>query len=72
MPWFDFRPDATWVSNILSVQEWATSRWNRCELFKLLGVTILSLYPDWMHDKNLGSDKVAYLAYKEGMGMGLI
>ena len=30
---------------------------NRCLLFGIIGVTVLSLYPDWMHAKSLGIDK---------------
>ena len=28
-----------------------------CKLMDMIGVTRLSIYPDWMHDKNLGTDK---------------
>ena len=30
------------------------------ELFDLPGVSVLSYYPDWLHDKNLGSDQYTY------------
>ena len=28
-----------------------------CKLMDMIGVNRLSIYPDWMHDKNLGTDK---------------
>ena len=28
-----------------------------CKLMDMIGVSRLSIYPDWMHDKNLGTDK---------------
>ena len=58
VPWFDFRRQALWVGQIIGSDQWLASAWNLCELFKMKGVSILSVYPDWMHDKNLGSDKV--------------
>ncbi len=58
VPWFDFRPQAAWVGLICTLMQWMNSQWNRSELFKIIGVTILTVYPDWMHDKNLGTDKV--------------
>jgi hypothetical protein len=29
-----------------------------CKLFDIVGVSNLSIMPDWMHDKPLGTDKV--------------
>ena len=52
-PWFDFRREAAWVQTMKGA-----AAWDRCALFDLRGVTLASLYGDWMHDKNLGTDKV--------------
>ena len=57
-PWYDFRGNASWIRSVVSLDGWQASRWNVCELFKVKGVTIQSVFPDWMHDKNLGTDKV--------------
>jgi len=68
VPYFDFRPSAKWIEQIYTVAEWLTSGWNQCEIFKIIGVTNLSIYPDWMHDKNLGTDKVtASCTYSLGL-----
>ena len=61
VPWFDFRDGAAWVSRIYTQLQWkAAGLDKKCFLFGIVGVTNLSIYPDWMHDKNLGSDKVTY------------
>ena len=54
IPWFDFRLDAKWVN---------TSRESEpleCTLFSRQPpcITRRSVWPDWMHDKYLGTDKV--------------
>ena len=41
-----------------TVQSWIASGLKRSVLFDIVGVTILSFYPDWMHCKALGIDKV--------------
>ena len=56
-PWFDFRPTAAWIPKIYTVDDWLQSGRNACILFAIVGVTILSWYPDWMHCKPLGIDK---------------
>ena len=38
--------------------QWIASGWNTCGLFLCPGVNVHSLYPDWMHVKHLGIDKV--------------
>jgi len=52
VPWFHFKPSATWAQRIFEARTLA------CALFQMLGLGILSVYPDWMHDKPLGTDKV--------------
>ena len=51
-PWFDFSLVAKWIF----------SPWNtilRCSLFgQEVGLSRKSVWPDWMHDKYLGTDKV--------------
>ena len=51
-PWWDFRPNAAWLHAIYKQVE------TTCGLFLCPGVSVLSLYPDWMHVKHLGIDKV--------------
>ncbi len=51
-PWFHFVPGARWAKGIYA------TRALRCALFQMVGVGIWSVYPDWMHDKHLGTDKV--------------
>lgn len=59
MPWFDFRTNAEWLNNIWSVAAWFQAGLAKCPLFnELLGISVLSVYPDWMHIKHLGIDKV--------------
>ena len=51
--------------------EWVKKTWTklengqvgpalRCNLMNIIGVSRLSVYPDWMHDKNLGTDKATW------------
>ena len=58
VPWFDFRRNALWPASIYSREQWLSTQWCTCELFAITGVSIFSIYPDWMHDKHLGTDKV--------------
>ena len=57
-PWWHFRPDAAWIRAIYTAVEFIAGGWNKCGLFDCPGVTVYSLYPDWMHVKHLGIDKV--------------
>ena len=57
VPWFDFRPQAAWVNLVYTVQAWLAAGLKRSFVFDIVGVTILSFYPDWMHCKSLGIDK---------------
>ena len=52
--WWDFSLSARWARNVRSVAVDMP-----CVLLRLsVGLSILSVYPDWMHDKFLGTDKV--------------
>ena len=57
-PWWDFRASASWAACVYTASAWAGLGWNTCGLFKCPGVSVYSLYPDWMHVKHLGIDKV--------------
>ena len=57
-PWYDFRPTAEWVKNIYTPNQFRASQWCSCLLLKIPLVSCDTIYPDWMHDKNLGTDKV--------------
>ena len=52
LPWFDFRPNADWISRTYTVQSWLAAGQKRCILWDIVGVSILSFYPDWMHCKS--------------------
>ena len=56
--WWRFQADAAWVNKIYDIITWKAAGWDTCGVFKIVGVTILSVYPDWMHCKHLGIDKV--------------
>ena len=58
VPWWEFHPGARWIRMIYTHTQWLASGWKKCHLFNCPGVTILSMYPDWMHIKHLGVDKV--------------
>lgn len=58
IPWYDFRLSARWLREIYTEHAWRASGWAVCEIFKIPGVSQHSCYPDWMHAKHLGSDKV--------------
>ena len=55
-PWWDFRPAATWMQLVYTVQSWLAAGLRRSQIFSIAGVTILSFYPDYMHCKHLGVD----------------
>ena len=53
-PWFDFSLTAKWISK--TYQDGLDLK---CMLLRMsCGLSILAVYPDWMHDKYLGTDKV--------------
>lgn len=58
VPWWDFRLLAEWIRRIYTPAEWLAAGWDRCGLFRCPGVNVYSIYPDWMHIKHLGIDKV--------------
>ena len=58
LKWWDFRLDADWIDHIYTLLTWQASGFDKCLLFQIVGVTVFSLYPDWMHCKHLGIDKV--------------
>lgn len=52
-PWFDFDLDAKWAKRIYKPYELA------CKLIRQeIGLSSANVFPDWMHDKYLGTDKV--------------
>ena len=54
-PWFDFRRCANWVLRTYARGGYDVSK---CRLFDIKGVSNQSVFPDWMHDKSGGTDKV--------------
>jgi len=58
MPWHHFSFAAEWLLHIYTTADWVASGAASAEIFNIEGVTNDSLYPDWMHAKHLGSDKV--------------
>ena len=59
MPWSDFRihPMAAWMRNIYSSRQWLAANPVRHALLTLPGVSILTVTPDLMHIKYLGTDQ---------------
>ena len=57
MPWFDFRPNARWVARTWKTE--AECPAIESPLFMGSDFGRLAVYSDYMHDKYLGSDKVA-------------
>jgi len=55
--WWDFRPNSNWMGKVFNHAEFQGSGFMKCVLFQIVGVTVLCLYPDWMHCKSLGTDK---------------
>ena len=53
-PWWDFSLSAEWARKVYNIAVDLS-----CVLLRMsAGLSILSVYPDWMHDKYLGTDKV--------------
>ena len=46
------------MQSIYNIDTWLASDGGKCRLFTIVGVTVYSLHPDWMHAKHLGTDKV--------------
>ena len=46
------------MKSIYNVDSWLESGGGFCHIFTIVGVTVHSLHPDWMHAKHLGTDKV--------------
>lgn len=60
-PWYDFRIESAWVNQTWTkLQNGQVGPALRCNLMNIIGVSRLSIYPDWMHDKNLGTDKATW------------
>ena len=58
VPWFHFNYLAAWIQSFYNIDTWLASGGGKCRLFTIVGVTVYSLHPDWMHAKHLGTDKV--------------
>ena len=53
VPWFDFTLWAKWAQSLYKPYEL------ECNLIrKQIGLSSANVFPDWMHDKYLGTDKV--------------
>ena len=61
-PWSDFRddPPAEWMLDIWMPVDWKMNTVPNNALLRLSFVSILTLQPDWMHLKYLGTDKYFY------------
>ena len=61
IPWTDFRRDsAEWLRHIWSDEAWRQRYQNNHSIFSLPGVSILTVCPDLMHCKHLGTDMYYY------------
>ena len=53
----EFRPGhSQWIDRLYTKAQWATSEYNLHVIFTIPGVTLLSVFPDYMHCKHLGTD----------------
>ena len=68
VPWFDFRLVSEFVKQTYTKH----GPMINCLLRLIIGVTHRTIYPDWMHDKNLGSDKVSRGDYMYFQSLQLI
>ena len=57
-PWWNFQPNARWTKLIYTVAFWTASGYDKCPIFSVYGVSVLTVYPDYMHCKYLGIDKI--------------
>ena len=58
--WRDFRPGASWLSAVYTTDSWKAAHPDHLAIFDLLGVTIATFNPDYMHCKYLGLDQYLY------------
>ena len=58
LPWWDFRANAKWIPRIYTKQFWLDAGLQMSCIWDIFGVSCLSFYPDWMHCKPLGIDKI--------------
>ena len=57
IPWSDFKPDALWMETVFSPSQFVATIAPANRLFSLPGVTVETLWPDYMHCKYLGVDQ---------------
>lgn len=61
LPWTDFRPDvAPWLDRVWTAADWLAQHPNRSPLFNVVGSSILTVHPDYMHCKHLGTDQQTF------------
>ena len=56
IPWNGFRPTASWIHTTYSSAQFEAAFPGRHRILKMTGVTIHTIYPDYMHCKFLGVD----------------
>ena len=56
-PWTDHREGAAWEATEFTDATWRPTHPNPCELFNIIGVTVLSIIVDLMHTKHIGVDQ---------------
>lgn len=57
-PWWNFKANARWTKVIYTAAFWKASGYDTCPIFSVIGASILTVYPDYMHCKYLGIDKI--------------
>ena len=57
LPWNVFLEDAPWRATTWQGDAWLAAHAERHFLLTLPGVSIISVYPDWLHCKHLGVDQ---------------
>jgi hypothetical protein len=57
IPWWDLKPGAEWSKQLYTA---FTVLAGVCAIFEVPGVSLMTVAPDWMHNKHLGTDQYFY------------
>jgi len=61
-PWIHLHKGAKWLTTVWKGRQWLARMRPTNALFNLVGVTITTAAPDWMHNKHIGTDHYVYAA----------
>lgn len=57
IPWWELKPGSTWMAQLYTA---LTVLAGVCAIFQVPGVSLMTVAPDWMHNKHLGTDMYFY------------